>query len=470
MSGEPSTKQIHPVILSGGAGTRLWPLSRELFPKQLHALGPRGSLLQATAARIAAAPLVVCNHEHRFIVAEQLREVGIAPAALLIEPFGRNTAPAAALAALKLSERDPAAMMLVMPSDHVIRDEAAFLDAIGKAAPLAADGNLVTFGINPTGPHTGYGYIARGAALGEGFRVAGFVEKPPLETAQAFVAAGTYDWNAGIFLFRADAWLAELDRHRPGIVAACREALAEGTADLFFQRLGEAAFGRAESISIDHAVMERTDRAAVVPVSMGWSDIGSWSAVWAEGPQDEDGNVALGEVVALGTTGSYLRTDKALLTVIGMTDVAVIATGDAVLVAPKSRDQEVRLLVEELKRRQRPEATIPLRTYRPWGWFQVVDEGPRFKVKHIQVNPGHKLSLQKHWHRSEHWVVVTGTAQVTCGGKDLLLRENESTFIPAGMPHRLENPGKVPLRMIEVQSGEYVGEDDIVRLDDVYGR
>jgi mannose-1-phosphate guanylyltransferase/mannose-6-phosphate isomerase len=470
MSAETSTKQIHPVILSGGAGTRLWPLSRELFPKQLHALGPKGSLLQATAGRIAGAPLVVCNHEHRFIVAEQLREVGIEPRALLIEPFGRNTAPAAAVAALKLAEHDPAALMLVMPSDHVIRDDASFLAAIEKAAPLAAQGDLVTFGITPTGPHTGYGYIERGDPLGEGFRVRRFVEKPAQAVAEAFVAAGTHDWNAGIFLFRADAWLAELDRHRPGIVAACRDALAEGAADLFFQRLGETAFARAESISIDHAVMERTGRAAVVPVAMGWSDIGSWSAVWQEGPQDADGNVALGEVVAMGTTGSYLRSDKALLAVIGMQDVAVVATGDAVLVAPRSRDQEVRLMVEELKRRQRPEATIPLRTYRPWGWFQVVDEGPRFKVKHIQVNPGHKLSLQKHWHRSEHWVVVTGTAQVTCGEKHLLLRENESTFIPAGVPHRLENPGKVPLRMVEVQSGEYVGEDDIVRLDDVYGR
>lgn len=456
-----------PVILSGGAGTRLWPLSRELRPKQLLPLTGSATLLQDTAGRLGGRPIVVCNQEHRFIVAEQLREVGIEPRGIVIEPMGRNTAPAVAVAAL-LSEPD--SLLLVMPSDHQVRDVAAFRAAVAKAVPLARQGMLVTFGIQPTEPNIGYGYIKRGAALGEGFRVDRFVEKPDRATAESYLAGGDYLWNGGIFLFSARAYLAELGRRLPAMVEQCRAALAEGASDLFFFRLAEVPFAGIKGESIDYAVMEHTDKAAVVPVDMGWSDIGSWSALWQESAQDGDGNVLLGDVIATATRDSYVRSEGLLVTTLGVEDLVVVATDDVVLVADKAHDQDVKKIVEGLKAAGRSEASQGTRVYRPWGWFQTIDDGTRFRVKHIQVNPGSKLSLQKHWHRSEHWVVVTGTALVTCGDKTFMVRENESTFIPAGTVHRLENPGRVPLRMIEVQSGEYVGEDDIVRIEDDYGR
>ncbi|CAA7613514.1 mannose-1-phosphate guanyltransferase [Candidatus Terasakiella magnetica] len=461
---------IVPVILSGGAGTRLWPLSRELRPKQLlPLLDPARTLLQDTALRMGAKPIVVCNDEHRFIVAEQLREAGIEPRAIVIEPMGRNTAPAVAVSAL-LVGADSDDLLLVMPSDHQIKDRGAFTRAVAAAEPLARQGHLVTFGIVPTGPNTGYGYIKRGAPLGGGHVVERFVEKPDLATAEAYVASGEYFWNSGIFLFPARLYLDELAARQPAMVEGCRRALAEGKGDLFFFRLDADSFAAIAGQSIDYAVMEHTSRAAMVPVDMGWSDVGSFSALWQESPQDSDGNVVLGDVMTVGVSQSYLRSDRQLVAAIGLDNLVVIATDDVVLVAHKDHDQDVKKVVEALKSQNRPEAVQGSRSWRPWGWYQTIDQGERFRVKHIQVDPGAKLSLQKHWHRSEHWVVVTGTALVTCGDNSFVLRENESTFIPAGTPHRLENPGKLPLRMIEVQSGEYVGEDDIVRLNDDYGR
>lgn len=459
-----------PVILSGGAGTRLWPLSRELMPKQLLKLTGERTLLQDTALRLGVPPVVVCNVEHRFIVAEQLREVGLEPRSVVIEPVGRNTAPAAAVAALMLAATDPDALMLLMPSDHLIADPAAFRAALDAAVPLAEEGRLVTFGIRPTGPNTGYGYIKRGEALTGGFAVERFVEKPDLATAEGYVASGDYTWNSGIFLLPVRLFLEELARHAPGMAESCRAALDRGRSDLFFFCLDEEAFSGIRGQSIDYAVMEKSDRVAVVPVEMGWSDVGSWSALWQESPRDEAGNVVLGDVLTVDSSGCYLRGQSQLIATVGVRDLVVVATDDAVLVADKSRDQEVKAVVDALKRDGRPEATQGTRGWRPWGWYQVIEQGERFKVKHIHVEPGAKLSLQKHWHRSEHWVVVRGTALVTCGDNSFVLRENESTFIPAGTVHRLENPGKVPLRLIEVQSGEYVGEDDIVRVEDDYGR
>ncbi len=461
--------EVIPVILSGGAGTRLWPLSREMRPKQLLPLTGERTLLQQTAQRVGSRPIVVCNQEHRFIVAEQLREIGVEPRAIVIEPVGRNTAPAAAVAAI-LTEAEPDALLLVMPSDHQVKDTDAFRAAVDKAVPLARAGMLVTFGIQPAEANTGYGYIKRGGALNGGFAVERFVEKPDRTTAETYLASGEYLWNGGIFLFSARAYLDELSKRLPAMVDRCRAALAEGASDLFFFRLAEAAFAAIAGQSIDYAVMEHTGQAAVVPVDMGWSDIGSFSALWAESPQDGDGNVLLGDVIASATRNSYVRSEGRLVATLGVENLVVVATDDVVLVADKAHDQDVKKIVEGLKAANRAEASQGTRVYRPWGWFQTIDDGARFRVKHIQVNPGSKLSLQKHWHRSEHWVVVTGAALVTCGDKTFQLRENESTFIPAGTVHRLENPGRVPLRMIEVQSGEYVGEDDIVRIEDDYGR
>lgn len=459
-----------PVILSGGAGTRLWPLSREHFPKQLQRLAGEHSLLQQAVLRCGSAPLVICNDDQRFIVAEQMREIGVTPRAIAIEPVGRNTAPAVAVAALMLAD-DPDAVMLVMPSDHLIKDVAAFDRAIAAGLPQARAGKLVTFGVVPTSPHTGYGYIRRGEALSGGVeQVDSFVEKPDLDRARAYLAEGRYLWNSGIFLMSPTAFLAELRRIDGAMVDLCVRALADGVSDLFFHRLDAAAFSAIAGQAIDTAVMEKTDHAAVVPVDMGWSDIGSWSALWNELDKDDSGNATQGNVVTRDTANSLVLSTGRLVTTLGLRDCVVVATEDAVLVAAKSADQEVKALVDSLKRDGRPEATDPVRCYRPWGWFQTVDTGHRYRVKLIQVNPGQKLSLQKHWHRSEHWIVVTGTALVDCGDNQFTLRENESTFIPAGTAHRLENPGKVTLRIIEVQSGEYLGEDDIIRLEDSYGR
>ncbi|MSO72772.1 MAG: mannose-1-phosphate guanylyltransferase/mannose-6-phosphate isomerase [Rhodospirillaceae bacterium] len=471
--------RLYPVILSGGSGSRLWPLSREEFPKQLQPLTSERSLLQDTALRLdqarrgnfqLQAPIVVCNNAHRFVVAEQLRAVGIEPKAIIVEPEGRNTAPAACVAALLL-EGEPDALMLVMPSDHLVRMPEAFFEAVTKAVPVAQSGRLVAFGIRPTAPATAYGYIKQGETLeGAAHAVARFVEKPNAATAADFVKSGDYFWNGGIFLWPVGLYLNELASGEPQIPPACRIALSQGQNDLFFFRLDAAAFAKVPVQSIDYGVMERTKKAAVVAVDMGWSDVGSWSALHDEAVRDAAGNTILGDVVALDTHNSYVRTDKQLTAVIGIKNAIVVVTADAVLVADKAHDQQVKQIVERLKAAGRTEATAQARTHRPWGWFQTMDEGHRFKVKRLCVKPGAKLSLQKHWHRSEHWIVVTGLALVTRGDDDFTLRENESTYIAAGTLHRLANPGQSELHMIEVQSGEYVGEDDIVRIADDYGR
>ena len=469
---------IHPVILSGGSGTRLWPMSRTLYPKQLlRLLGP-DSLLQQTVRRVSdhdrfAPPLLVANEEHRFIIAEQLREIAAPSRALLLEPVGRNTAPAACVAALALAESEPGALMLLLPSDHMIADEGAFAAAIGRAAAAARAGALVTFGITPERPETGYGYIRRGApinAAAEVFRVAEFVEKPALDTAQSFVASGEHFWNGGIFLFPAALYLDELGWMRPDIVAACRRALAEASRDADFIRLGKAAFLACPANSIDYAVMENTARAAVVPVSMGWSDVGSWDALWELSAKDGAGNAIAGNVVAKDTRNCYLRSEAGLVAAIGIEDLVVVATADAVMLAPRNRTQEVRGLVARLLAEGRDEAEALPTVHRPWGTYRSLHNGHRVQVKHITVKPGGKLSLQMHHHRAEHWIVVQGTARIRRGDEETMLTEDQSTYIPLGTPHRLENPGKIPLHLIEVQSGSYLGEDDIVRFEDSYGR
>ncbi len=469
---------IHPVILSGGSGTRLWPMSRTLYPKQLLSLLGHDSLLQQTVRRVAdrqgfAAPLLVANEEHRFIIAEQLREIAAVPRALLLEPVGRNTAPAACIAALALTEAEPDPLMLVMPSDHMIGDVVAFADAVERAATAARAGALVSFGIAPQRAETGYGYIRRGGELdgAEGvFAVAEFVEKPGPEQAEAYVASGEHSWNSGIFLFPARVYLDEVERLRPDMVAACREALATAQRDSDFVRLGREAFAACENDSIDYAVMEHTRRAAVVPVGMGWSDVGSWDALWEMGAKDPHGNSIEGNVVAEDTRNCYLRSEAGLVAAIGIEDLVVVATADAVMVAPRNRTQDVKKLVARLVKDRRDEADALPTVHRPWGTFTSLHNGHRVQVKHIMVKPGGKLSLQMHHHRAEHWVVVQGTAKIRRGDQETMLSEDQSTYIPIGTAHRLENPGKIPLHLIEVQSGSYLGEDDIIRLEDSYGR
>jgi mannose-1-phosphate guanylyltransferase/mannose-6-phosphate isomerase len=469
---------IYPVVLSGGAGTRLWPMSRELYPKQLLALTAEESLLQETVRRVGdrdrfRAPVVVCNEEHRFIVAEQLRAIGVTPWSTVLEPFGRNTAPAAAVAALMLEEAEPGAVLLVMPSDHVIADGAAFHRAVMAGAGAAREGALVTLGVTPEEPETGYGYIEKGEALPRHsgcFRVSRFVEKPDSETARGLLAAGGWHWNSGIFLFAARSYLEELERLQPEIVVASRAALAAGRRDLDFFRLDRDAFKGSPSLSIDYAVMEHTARAAVVPVTMGWNDVGSWSALWQIGKKDRHGNVCVGDVIVQDVRDCYIRSEGRLVTAFGVEDMVIVATDDVVMVVPRARAQEVRQLVECLKAQGRTEHVVHSHVFRPWGSYRSIDNGDRFQVKQIVVKPGAKLSLQMHHHRAEHWVVVNGTARVTRGEETFLIHENESTFIPLGVVHRIENPGKVPLRLIEVQSGPYLGEDDILRFEDSYGR
>jgi mannose-1-phosphate guanylyltransferase / mannose-6-phosphate isomerase len=463
--------KIHPVILSGGSGTRLWPLSREHFPKQLLALKGERSLLQQTAGRLdglenVSAALVVCNEEHRFLIAEQLREIDRLPEAIMLEPAGRNTAPALALAALHLAAREPDALMLVMPADHLIDDVPAFHHAVGEGAALAEQGKLVTFGIVPESPETGYGYIRRGP----GHAVAGFVEKPDVETAAAYMASGDYLWNSGMFMMRADAWLDELARYRPDIRVACEAAFHGGKADGDFFRVNKDAFSRCPSDSIDYAVMEKTDRAVVVPLEAGWSDIGAWSAIWDVSEQDGAGNVVQGDVYALDTQNALLISRHRLVAAVGLKDVVVVETPDAVLVAHKNAAQNVKEIVNRLKADKRGEHLMHRRVFRPWGSYEGIDAGERFQVKRLIVKPGAAISLQLHHHRAEHWVVVKGTARVTRGEDEVILTENQSTYIPVGMKHRLENPGNIPLEIIEVQSGAYLGEDDIVRFEDRYNR
>ena len=473
-----SNGKIVPVILSGGSGTRLWPLSRSLYPKQLLPLISDRTMIQDTVLRVAdrerfAAPMIVCNDEHRFIIEEQLGQIGVNDARIVIEPEGRNTAPAVAAAAILVSRENPDALLLIMPSDHVIEDVMAFRTAVDIAAGAAANEKLVTFGVNPTRPETGYGYIEIGDGL-PGLKgchaVRRFVEKPNAAKAKELLEAGNYAWNSGLFLFSARAYLSELETFNPGMVKACLSACDQAKTDLGFLRLDPKAFAASPSDSIDYAVMERTENAAVVPVSMGWSDVGSWSSLWDLSEKTSSGDVTVGDVISLGTEDCYLRSDGPAIAAVGLKDVVLVATRDAVLAVSKEAAQDVKALVDKLKQLGRNEHVAHVEVFRPWGSYQTTDSGSRFQVKRLIVKPGQKLSLQKHHHRAEHWIVVQGTAIVTRDDEVTTLYENQSTYIPMGVTHRLENPGKVPLHIIEVQSGGYLGEDDIVRFDDTYGR
>jgi mannose-1-phosphate guanylyltransferase/mannose-6-phosphate isomerase len=476
--------KIIPVVLSGGSGTRLWPLSREKYPKQLLPLVGEQSMLQATVARMdgiaeLAEPLLVCNDEHRFVVAEQLRLLG-KQGKVILEPFGRNTAPALALAALWAQQQGGDPVLVVMPADHVILEGDVFRGAVAKAAGLAEAGVAVTFGITPDCPETGYGYIQQGAALaGESgaFKLARFVEKPNRETAETYLDSGDFLWNSGIFVMRASTWLNALAVCRPDILQACQKALQSGGQDGDFIRVDRAAFEQCPSDSIDYAVMERLTagtaglpESAVIPLAAGWSDVGAWDALWKVLPKCGDGNATRGDVMLEGCSDTLVISESRLVACIGISNVVVVETDDAVLVAHHDATQDVKKIVDRLKADKRSVAQWHRKVYRPWGWYDGVDSGERFQVKRIGVKPGASLSLQMHHHRAEHWIVVSGTAQVTKGDEVFLVSENQSTYIPLGVTHRLKNPGVVPLEMIEVQSGSYLGEDDIVRFEDTYGR
>ncbi|MFA4122235.1 mannose-1-phosphate guanylyltransferase/mannose-6-phosphate isomerase [Xanthomonas perforans] len=462
---------VLPIILSGGSGTRLWPLSRESYPKQFLPLVGDKSMLQSTWLRAAPvaghAPIVVANEEHRFMAAEQLQQLGVKPSAILLEPKGRNTAPAIAVAALEATRDGADPLLLVLPSDHVIQNEAAFQAAVTLAATAAEQGKLVTFGIKPTAPETGYGYIKAGAGTGAS-AVERFVEKPDLATAQSYLASGEYYWNSGMFLFRASRYLEELRKFHPAIADACQKAWENGKRDADFTRLDKDAFAASPSDSIDYAVMEKTADAVVVPLDAGWNDVGSWSSLLDVSSQDAQGNAHHGDVIQLDCQNTYAYGSR-LIAMVGLEDVVVVETPDAVLVGHRDRIQEVKDVVSQIKTAGRSEATWHRKVYRPWGAYDSIDMGQRHQVKRITVKPGAVLSLQMHHHRAEHWIVVSGTAEVT-RGEEVLLTENQSTYIPLGVTHRLRNPGKLPLELIEVQSGSYLGEDDIVRFEDTYGR
>lgn len=464
-----------PVILSGGVGSRLWPLSREHYPKQVLALLGEHSLLQNTVKRLNGinhhAPLVVGNEQHRFLIAEQLRQLGVLPNNLLLEPCGRNTAPAVAVAALEAIAKHDDALLLVLPADHLIQNTSAFHQAVQYGVDLGLHDHLVTFGIVPSHAETGYGYIKAAQAINpQTYHVAEFVEKPDAETAQRYIESGEYYWNSGMFLFKASVYLHTLQQHAPAILQACQQAHEHAQQDHDFLRLDKKHFTVCPSDSIDYAVMEHTDNAAVIPLDAGWSDIGAWSALWAVEEQDATGNVMIGDVISHDVQNCYLRSEYRLIAALGLRDHIVVETADAVLVAHKDCVQDVKQIVTQLKAEQRKEADLHRKVYRPWGTYENIDVEARFQVKRITVNPSASLSLQMHYHRSEHWVVVKGTAHITCGDKSFLLTENQSTYIPPGVKHRLANPGKLALEIIEIQSGSYLGEDDIVRFEDVYGR
>ncbi len=481
---------LQPVILSGGSGTRLWPLSREKYPKQLLSLVGDDTLLQATVRRVQglqgvelAHPMVVCNEEYRFVIAEQLRLLHLS-GTVVLEPCGRNTAPALTLAALSAIKNGSDPVLLVMPADHVITDVAAFQKVVSAGAVLADQGAVVTFGITPDAPETGYGYIQAGAPYGEADTarlIARFVEKPNLATAQIYLAEGSYSWNSGLFMMRASVWLSAMGICRADILATCQAAWEQGQTDGEFVRVDKTIFTQCPSDSIDYAVMERLASGSgqdtitlppgvVLPLSAGWSDVGAWDALWQVLPKDERGNVSQGDVLLQDCENTLVLSEGRLIACVGVSDLVVVETADAILVSHKDKTQDVKKIVDTLKAQGRSEGSIHRKVFRPWGWYDGVDAGERFQVKRIVVKPGGTLSLQMHHHRAEHWIVVSGTARVTCGDKSFLLSENQSTFIPLGTTHRLENPGRVALEMIEVQSGSYLGEDDIVRFEDVYGR
>lgn len=463
---------IIPIIMAGGAGSRLWPKSRVLYPKQLLKLTNDFSLLQNTITRnqgiAPTSPTVICNEEHRFIVAQQAQDLGL-HANIILEPIGRNTAPAICLAALAM-ESTPDQLMLVLAADHVIQNQQAFEASVQAAAEIAASGKLVTFGIVPDHAETGYGYIKKGIASGNGFVVDQFVEKPDLETAKAYLDSGDYLWNSGMFVFEVGTFLKEMEAHSPDILSACRRAMSNAEKDIDFTRIDADAFAQCPSNSIDYALMEKTQNACVVPMDAQWNDVGSWSSLWDIANKDSNGNAALGDVLAHNSTNCYVDAESRLVAIVGLEDTVIVETKDAVLVAAKDQVQDVKHIVNQLKDTGRTEHHIHREVYRPWGKYDSIDNGERYQVKHITVNPGEKLSIQMHHHRAEHWIVVSGTAKVTNGDETFIVTENESTYIPIGVIHALENPGQIPLEMIEVQSGSYLGEDDIVRFEDRYGR
>ncbi|MCE2565726.1 mannose-1-phosphate guanylyltransferase/mannose-6-phosphate isomerase [Komagataeibacter sp. FNDCF1] len=468
---------VVPVILSGGSGSRLWPVSRGSYPKQFWPLVSKHTMVQETALRSHgagfSAPIVVCNNEHRFVMAEQLKEVGITQARILLEPVGRNSAPAIAAAALLAAETDPDAVLWVMAADAAMQKPQNIGPALAVAVEVARAGRIVTFGMTPTRAETGYGYIEQGAALdgfAGAFSVARFVEKPDAENAARMFETGRFLWNSGMFVFTARTMLAEMEKFEPAIVSAVRDAMRKRSTDIDFERLDAAAFAVCPDISIDYAVAERTDLMTVIPADFGWSDVGSWDALWELSPKDDAGNATIGDVFVHDTSGSYIRTDGILTAVTGVEDLLVVVNDDAVLVAHRQHAQDVKTILAQIKKAGRKEAASHARCYRPWGFYETLIEGSRFQVKRIVVEPGRKLSLQKHFHRAEHWVVVEGTAHVVRNEETILVRENESVYLPLGAVHRLENPGRIPLTLIEVQSGPYLGEDDIVRLEDAYSR